>query len=130
MAQRRGVRGLRDGLLWFGLCGVVLLVGMNSALGHSDPPEIAPVDGSVLTVAPEEIQFSFPEAVRLTAVRVYDAGDEEVVLPGKRDMKAAKERRIGLPALPQGQYRVEWRALSGDGHPISGSFSFTVLSSD
>ncbi|MEL6211890.1 MAG: copper resistance protein CopC [Pseudomonadota bacterium] len=29
-------------------------------------------------------------------------------------------------ALSTGEYTVEWRGLSGDGHPMQGSFSFTV----
>ena len=34
-----------------------------------------------------------------------------------------------LPAdLAAGAYTVDWRATSGDGHPISGSFAFTVES--
>ena len=31
-----------------------------------------------------------------------------------------------LPALDGGEYQVNWRAVSGDGHPITGTFSFTV----
>ena len=28
--------------------------------------------------------------------------------------------------LPAGSYRVEWRAVSADTHPVTGNFSFTV----
>ena len=128
MVQRRSVHGLRAGLLWLGLCCVVLLVGIDGALGHSEAPKTVPADRSELVAAPDKIQFNFPEAVRLTSVRVFDVGDKEIGLPGKRDMTVAKERQVRIPILPEGQYRVEWRALSGDGHPISGSFRFTVLS--
>lgn len=128
MAQKRNVLGLHHVLSWLGLCCIVLLIGMNGALGHSDAPKTVPADGSELAVAPEAIRFSFPEEVRLTAVRVFDAADKEIRLPEKRDMTAAKEREVRMPDLPDGRYRVEWRALSEDGHPISGSFHFTVLS--
>ncbi len=128
MAQRRDLLGLRHVLSWLGLCCTVLLVGMNVALGHSDAPKTVPADGSELAAAPDAIRFTFPEAVRLTAVRVFDSADEEIGLPDKRDMSAAKERDIRMPDLPEGRYRVEWRALSEDGHPISGSFHFTVQS--
>jgi hypothetical protein len=30
------------------------------------------------------------------------------------------------PGAPAGQYTVDWRVTSADGHPISGSFSFTT----
>ncbi len=128
MAQRRKASGLRDGLLWLGLYCALLLIGIDGAVGHSDAPETVPADGSELAAAPDVVRFSFPEVVRLTAVRVFDSADEEIGLPEKRDMTPAKERDIRMPDLPEGRYRVEWRALSEDGHPISGSFHFTVQS--
>ena len=102
------------------------LAWSGEAAAHSQAPEVQPADGSVLAVPPEALNFSFPEAIRLTAVRLYDSGDREIALPGKRDMTPAKQRRIALPPLTAGSYRVEWRALSADGHPVTGRFSFTV----
>ena len=31
-----------------------------------------------------------------------------------------------MPELPAGEYTVEWRVTSADGHPINGEFSFAV----
>ena len=33
---------------------------------------------------------------------------------------------VNQPSAPAGAYTVEWRVTSADGHPISGSFSFTA----
>lgn len=113
---------------WILFCviGFSLLAVSSEASAHTKAPKIVPADGSVLSAPPESLAFSFPEAVRLTAVRLYDSADSEIGLPGERDMSAAKERLILLPPLAAGAYRVEWRALSADGHPVSGAFSFTV----
>ncbi len=110
---------------------VFLVIIAASPVGaHSKDPRITPVDGSELAAAPEALTFSFPEAVRLTAVRLFDSEDKEISLPGKRDISAAKERSIALPALGAGRYRVLWRALSADGHPVEGVFGFAVLAAE
>ncbi len=31
-----------------------------------------------------------------------------------------------LDPVPHGEYQVDWRGLSEDGHPMKGTFSFTV----
>ncbi len=94
---------------------------------HSKGPKIAPAHGSELVEAPEALRFAFAKPVRLTAVRLYDAEDSEIELPGKRSIKPVKTRRIALPPLEAGAYRVQWRALSADGHPVDGEFSFTIV---
>ncbi|WP_193368922.1 copper resistance CopC family protein [Pelagibius marinus] len=99
----------------------------ESGLAHSKGPKIMPANGSELSEAPESLNFVFAQPVRLTAVRLYDGADSEVDLPGKRSIEAAKERRIELPSLEAGAYRVEWRALSADGHPVDGAFSFAIV---
>ena len=127
MMRTHALQGhLRNCLAFICAIGLAVLVSVADVGAHSKAPKIVPAHGSVLSVAPESLAFSFPEAVRLTAVRLYDAADSEIALPGERDMKAAKERRILLPPLVAGAYRVEWRALSADGHPVSGNLSFTV----
>lgn len=107
------------------LAAVFWLPG-DPALAHSKGPKITPAHGSELNEAPAALGFTFAQPVRLTAVRVYDASDSEIELPGKRSIKPAKTRKVELPPLAAGAYRVQWRALSADGHPVDGEFSFTI----
>jgi methionine-rich copper-binding protein CopC len=30
------------------------------------------------------------------------------------------------PSMPPGSYRIEWRAISADGHPVGGAIRFSV----
>jgi len=99
-------------------------------LAHSKGPKVTPAHGSELSKSPKALGFTFAKPVRLTAVRVFDASDSEIALPGKRSIKPAKTREVELPPLEAGAYRVEWRALSADGHPVDGTFSFTVAPAD
>ena len=42
-------------------------------------------------------------------------------------MDAVTEFRALPPSdLPDGAYTVDWRGLSSDGHPMQGTFSFTI----
>lgn len=107
------------------LAAAVLLSGA-AAYAHSKAPKVTPADGSELAEAPRELTLTFEEAVRLTSLRLYDAEDDEVALPSKRSLEAVRERRVPLPPLGAGRYRVEWRVLSADGHPVSGAFHFTI----
>ncbi|GAB4227182.1 MAG: hypothetical protein Tsb0032_33640 [Kiloniellaceae bacterium] len=99
----------------------------ESGLAHSKQPKVTPAHGSELKQAPAALTFAFGKPVRLTAVRLYDGGDEKIELPGKRSLKPVKTRKVALPPLKAGAYRVEWRALSADGHPVDGEFSFTIV---
>ena len=51
----------------------------------------------------------------------------EIEIERETGMDAMTEFRA-LPSvdLPAGEYSVDWRGLSSDGHPMQGGFSFTV----
>ncbi|WP_420346127.1 copper resistance CopC family protein [Pelagibius sp.] len=108
------------------LLAVALCLPGSDAVAHAKGPMVSPADGSALAEAPRELTLTFEEAVRLTSLRLYNAAGDEVELPGRRSLDPVRERRVPLPPLEAGQYRVEWRVLSADGHPVSGAFSFTI----
>ncbi len=108
------------------LMAATVFLPAGFAYAHSKAPKVTPADGSALAEAPKEVALTFEEAVRLTSLRLFDAADDEIALPAKRSLEAARERRIPLPPLGAGRYRVEWRVLSADGHPVSGAFHFTI----
>jgi methionine-rich copper-binding protein CopC len=89
----------------------------------STSPEI---DGTADT-APPRVTLTFNEAVntRFSTVQVtgptggvWQAGAPQV-------LGATVTQRL-LPLGPAGPYRVTWRVVSADGHPIGGTFDFTL----
>lgn len=81
----------------------------------------------------EHIDLTFnealvPRASRITLSRV-DGGktltpvaDLSVTLTnGNRTIRATPRQ-----ALPKGEYQVEWRAVGGDSHPMTGSYRFMI----
>jgi methionine-rich copper-binding protein CopC len=101
------------------------LSGMRQAAAHSELRRSVPAPGAVLVRAPERIDLVFGERVQLTALRLFRVGGEEIVLP-RRAIRTADSETIPLPPLAPGAYRVEWRIISADGHPVGGAIRFRI----
>ena len=72
------------------------------------------------------LRFDEPVETAFGAIRVYDARAHRVD-SGEVERPSEKEARIALDRrLAQGTYTVTWRAVSADGHPVSGAFVFHV----
>jgi copper transport protein len=111
-------------------CIVVLAVLLFSAgradaharLLHTNPPA-----GSIVAQAPSQVMLYFSEAVQLVHDRLHVLGPD-----GKRadaGTPVANGAQVALPLQagePNGTYLVTYRIISADGHPVSGSFSFSI----
>lgn len=97
------------------------------ASAHADLSTSNPEDQSVLDTGPSEITLRFTEPVDVQpdGVRVLDA-DAERVDGGQASANGATVEAPLDGALPEGGYVVAWRAVSADGHPIRGAFTFWV----
>lgn len=103
-----------------------LLLGAAPAHAHATLLGTDPAEGAVLEASPREVTFTFDEPVSVTgqSVRLFDAAGEEL------EASAAAEGTTIVADVPdelgEGSYVVVWRAVSDDGHPISGSLTFSV----
>lgn len=105
--------------------GVVLAVAFGGAAGaHADLARSDPADGSTLSAPPAAVRAWFTEAVDTGTLAVEDASGREVARGGERLEKDGLS--LALPPLAPGAYTVKWRLLSVDGHPVAGTFEFTV----
>ncbi len=109
-----------------GLVTLLLITCFASeALAHASLVSVEPRDGSVLTEAPKRIELRFNESVTAGAINLIDA-------QGKLRSDAKVEARaesvtVTPPAgLPRGTSIVSYRVISEDGHPVTGSVTFTV----
>lgn len=101
----------------------LLLPGLARA--HSELRATSPADGA-RGPAPAELRLRFNEAAQVTLWRLRDGSGAELPLARPRDATPRIEHSARPPALPPGEYQVEWRAISADGHPIRGQYRFTV----
>lgn len=121
MLSRR-VRALLTALLLLPL----FAIGVATAQAHDHLQSTSPTAGSQVDGA-TAVTLTFSETVVKTgsAVRVVgpdgsQAGQGAVQVSGSKITQPLRQ------PLPAGSYKVTWRAISADGHPVSGAFSFTV----
>ena len=103
--------------------GITLIAAVHAHLVSSSP-----ADGDALEQSPREIRLVFSEPVEsaLSRVVLVSAAADRVV-PVRSDSTDVRVLVGSLAPLAVAEYRVDWRTVSADGHPVEGSFRFTVL---
>lgn len=111
------------------LC-VAFLALPAEASAHDDVTASVPAADAMLPGSPSEIVLTMSsEPLDVGAsIMVVDADgvsweDGDTSVAGK-----VVTQSLSAP-LPAGDYQVRWRVVSGDGHPVSGSYQFAVRSS-
>lgn len=129
LSSRKGPVAGRRAPALLALCALWVLLACVPALAHSRLLEASPSEGETLSSPPERVRLTFNEPVEaeFDPVEVYDARDRRVDLDDARVASGdPKTVVVGLEDLSPGTYTVEWRVSSADGHPIAGSYRFTV----
>jgi copper transport protein len=100
------------------------------ASAHAYLVRTTPAASRVLNSAPATVGLTFDEAVepRFAIVSVSNAqGTEETTAAVSRSPANPDTLTVPLrPGLPEGWYLVYWRAISVDGHPVQGAFTYAV----
>ncbi|MGM0614663.1 MAG: copper resistance CopC family protein [Pseudomonadota bacterium] len=104
----------------------LLLTLALPVLAHQETTETSPENGTTLNGSPEQIGVAFDGVMRITQFEV--TGPEGVVRLESQPGNEEVERFFAKPqqALPAGDYEVNWRGLSTDGHMMSESFNFSI----
>ena len=109
--------------------GFALLVPA-AASAHAYLIKTVPAASVVLNAAPASVQLTYDEAVepRFAIISVTDKdASSETTGPVSRSPSNPDTLLVPLrPHLPEGWYLVYWRAISVDGHPVQGAFTFAV----
>lgn len=96
------------------------------ALAHTELQATVPADAAMIEKAPENVELTFSEPVRLTALTIQKDGDKKQSL-GPLPSETTDVFSVPLPATTdEGYYVVAWRALSEDTHVMNGEFMFAV----
>jgi copper transport protein len=112
-------QALLGALLW------LLALSPVPASAHAVLVETSPRDGERLDQPPAELVLRFSEPIVPIAVRLLDEHGAEV--PGVT-VELHGETLIAHPPtpLPEGAYLISYRITSVDGHPVAGSFVFSI----
>ncbi|MFL5620413.1 MAG: copper resistance CopC/CopD family protein [Gemmatimonadaceae bacterium] len=138
MIHRSLVRPARRRALLLGGAVAVLATGHArpalaahpAARMHATLISSEPAKGSKIATSPARIYLVFSEEVEpsLGSIRLVGPGGRVVTLKPAGDPRNVSALVAPVPApLDAGSWRVEWRIVSEDGHPIDGTFTFTVV---
>jgi copper transport protein len=109
------------------LAALLALAFPAAAAAHATLERTAPAFGTRLDQAPKVVRLTFDQSVDALpdAIKVYSA--HGALLSGSTRTSDDK-RTIAVPVktLGRGGYTVRWRAVSADGHVVSGVFTFGV----
>ncbi len=106
------------------VAALALITG-PAALAHDQLVSTDPADGAVLDAPPDHIGLRFSDDVLDISTTLLVTGPTGEV-PVTANV-AGRDVTAELPAgLTSGAYQVTWRVVSSDGHPVQGSFAFTI----
>lgn len=106
---------------------VLVALAASPAAAHTELISSSPADGATLSSPPQRVTLTFGEDL-------LASGDELVARDAQGTAVALGDSRVDgaqlSAAWPQaadaGTYRVAYRAVASDGHPLEGSVTFTV----
>jgi|GEM_PF-656043 len=110
-----------------GLAALVLPAGASA---HAYLVRTVPPASVVLNAPPATVQLTYDEAVepRFAIISVSNAGgQQETTGPVRRS--PANPDTLVVPlrrGLAEGWYLIYWRAISVDGHPVQGAFTYAI----
>ena len=121
---------------------LIFLLIPSIAFAHSPLSSISPAADAVLDTAPTVIEMTFKSPAKLIKLELFKVNDEakdsllsslfgndngdEVNLESDALMQESATHTIKLPLLKAGVYKINWRALSEDGHVIKGESAFQI----
>jgi methionine-rich copper-binding protein CopC len=112
------------------LAGLVILLVLNPAPAQAHNQLIGsnPAANAELAESPAEVRLDFDQPVDPQLAEVTITGpDGSTWAVGAPTVVDSSVRATATPLGPAGAYEVGYRIMSADGHPVSGSVRFTLL---
>jgi len=103
----------------------VSLLFSTTVSAHSTLESSSPADGETVQEQLTEITMQYNTSIDpMSTFTLTDANGEEVTVETSVNDNVLNGT-IGSP-LDNGEYTVEWNIIGADGHPITGTYAFTV----
>jgi methionine-rich copper-binding protein CopC len=132
----------RSAARWQSLIALLIAMGVLvdacQALAHARVLRSQPADKAQLSQAPSRLDLWFNElldagfnTVEVFSAKELTAKQRANLVKGAPQVDPADRTHltVELQPLPPGEYIVDWRVLSRDGHSAPGRFRFHVLNS-
>ena len=105
------------------LAALSLIAHSNAACAHAELVSAQPPVNGTVKSAPTELDLKFSEEVNLefSGVKVTGPDKKEIKTDSAMLIDADKTLMVTVPeTLVPGTYKIEWHALSQDGHKTKG----------
>jgi copper transport protein len=119
----------RPRVLALALAAAAALLLPAAASAHAYIVHTEPVASQTLNASPTQVALTYDEPVepRFAIISVTDAaGTQETTGSPRRSPSNPDTIVVPVRHLAEGWYLVYWRAISIDGHPVRGAFTFAV----
>lgn len=104
---------------------LTIVFATSAAFAHEKATATTPAEGATVAEAPM-LHIAFGGPMRVTFAELT-MGGAVVAISRPAGMKVVEALEATPDAvLEPGNYRLEWRGLAADGHPMQGELSFTV----
>jgi methionine-rich copper-binding protein CopC len=109
---------------------LVAVATAGPASAHNVLISSDPADGAVLDTAPSSVSLTFDQPVQnFDPVLVVTGPNGNLFTDGAPTISGSVISAPLGPAGPAGQYRIAYRIVSADGHPVTGQVSYTLSAS-
>ena len=98
-----------------------------AATAHDQVLSTSPTTGENVDTAPKQVAMVFSDDILSVGAIMLIVDDQgRNWADGTLKLDRATVTQPLAPGLPNGAYEVRWRVVSADGHPIAGTFPFSV----
>jgi methionine-rich copper-binding protein CopC len=107
------------------LAAVAGLLSTGTASAHDVLVSTNPADKTTVGSTPAQVILTFDKPALKFGTLCKVTGPSGDVTDGSPELVDNQVRQAITPGAPAGAYTVAWRVTSADGHPVSGTFTFT-----
>ncbi len=109
------------------LAAFLITASTAPAFAHESLASSSPAEGQQFGTAPEQVELVFTDEVlpEGAAIAVVDEAGKDWV-GGEATIDGSTVTVPLTTGMPDAGYEVQWRVVSGDGHPISSTIPFSV----
>ncbi|MFQ6552721.1 copper resistance protein CopC [Aestuariibius insulae] len=107
------------------ILAVPLAILATAAAPHTKAEGTTPADGAIVAEV-EMLHIAFDAPMRVISAALTHDGTE-VTIERETGMEPVEAfHAVPTAPLAPGTYRLDWRGMADDGHPMQGGFGFTV----
>lgn len=130
MTRRRIVRRIVRRIAAAALAGALAALGClllaAPAWAHATLVDSSPAQDDHLAALPEEVSFEFNQDMSAPAYVIVTGPDGTSMTVGEPQVDGPVVRQAVAAGGPEGDYTMAFRAVSEDGHPVTGEITFAV----